>query len=107
MTKKNSGQAPAPTDRRQTNRKKLIIDVIFDGGEATGIANTLDIGTGGLYMVTDAKLETGALISIRITISRKEIVLDAVVVYTDPGYGVGVRFLHPSDEAKSLLSELA
>ena len=37
------------SDRRTSDRKKLIVDVMFDGGDGTGIASTRDIGAGGLY----------------------------------------------------------
>ena len=101
---KESDEVLAPSEKRQSDRKKLIIDVHFNGGDATGIANTRDIGIGGLYMTTNAKLETGTLIFLRMTIDGKEIGVSGVVVYTDPGHGVGVRFHNLSDEHQSLLS---
>jgi hypothetical protein len=96
-------EALSPSEKRQSDRKKLIVDVKFDGGDATGIANTRDIGVGGLYMTTNAQLENGEPISIRLTIGGREIALEGVVAYTDPGQGVGVRFQNLSDDDKSLL----
>ncbi len=104
MLLKESDKLLAPLEKRQSDRKKLIIDVNFNGGDAIGIANTRDIGTGGLYMMTNAKLETGTLIFLRMTIFGKEIGVGGVVVYVDPGHGVGVRFHNLSDEHQSLLS---
>ena len=101
---KESDEVLAPAEKRRSDRKKLIINVNFNGGDATGIANTRDIGIGGLYMTTNAKLETGTLIFLRMTIDGKEIGVSGVIVYTDPGHGVGVRFHNLSDEHKSLLS---
>ena len=88
-------------DRRTSERKKLIIDVLFDGGDGTGIASTRDIGAGGLYMTTAAPLETGTPITMTISIRDRTLNLKGVVVYSDPGYGVGVRFkdLDAGDEA--------
>ena len=103
MTDKDYSDALAPSERRQTDRKKLIVDVNFDGGDATGIANTRDIGIGGLYMTTNANLENGTPISIRMTIGGREISLKGAVVYTDPGHGVGVRFQNVSEENAELL----
>jgi len=88
-------------DRRTSERKKLIIDVLFDGGDGTGMASTRDIGAGGLYMTTTAPLETGTPIMMTISIRDRTLNLKGVVVYSDPGHGVGVRFkdLDAGDEA--------
>lgn len=105
MTEKDFTEALAPSEKRQSDRKKLIVDVNFDGGDATGIANTRDIGIGGLYMTTNARLETGTPISLRMTIGGEEISLSGAVVYTDPGQGVGVRFHSVSEETAELLKQ--
>ncbi len=105
MIEKEVSEALAPSERRYSDRKKLIIDVNFDGGDATGIANTRDIGIGGLYMTTNARLETGTPILIRMTIGGKEVSLDGTVVYTDPGQGVGVRFHNVPEENAQLLKQ--
>jgi len=103
MTENKHSEALAPSERRQSDRRKLIVDVQFDGGDATGIANTRDIGIGGLYMTSGARLETGMPILIRMTIGAKEISIDGTVVYTDPGQGVGVRFHNLPEETEELL----
>lgn len=95
--------ALSPAERRQSDRKKLIVDVHFNGGDATGIANTRDIGIGGLYMTTNAALSIGTLVFLRMTIGGGEIALSGVVAYTDPGHGVGVRFHGLSDENAAIL----
>ena len=88
------------TERRSSDRKKLIIDVRFEGGDGTGIANTRDIGVGGLYMTTTAALDTGMPIIMAISIGSQTLNLKGVVVYSDPGHGVGVRFkdINAADE---------
>ena len=103
MTEKDYSEALAPSERRQSDRKKLIVDVRFEGGDATGIANTRDIGIGGLYMTTNARLETGTPIMLGMTIGGREVELNGSVVYTDPGQGVGVRFQNVSEETAELL----
>ena len=105
MTENDFAEALTPSEKRQSNRKKLIVDVNFNGGDATGIANTRDIGIGGLYMTTNANLETGTPIFMRITVDGKEISLNGAVVYTDPGQGVGVRFHDLSEESAELLKQ--
>jgi hypothetical protein len=96
-------EALSPSERRTSDRKKLIVDVKFDGGDATGIANTRDIGVGGLYMTTNAQLENGMPIAMRITVGGREVAIEGVVAYIDPGQGVGVRFQNLSDDDKNLL----
>lgn len=103
MTEKDFAEALAPSERRRADRKKLIVDVHFDGGDATGIANTRDIGIGGLYMTTNAALETGTPILIRLSIAGRDLLVNGAVVYTDPGHGVGVRFHNLSPENAELL----
>ena len=103
MTPKEPSEALAPSERRGTDRKKLIVDVNFEGGDGTGIANTRDIGAGGLYMTTNSRLENGTLIFMRMTVGEQEISVEGIVVYTDPDHGVGVRFQNLSNENETLL----
>lgn len=103
MNQKDFSEALSPSERRGSDRKKLIVDVNFNGGDATGIANTRDIGVGGLYMTTNARLETGTLIFLRMIVGGRELAISGVVVYTDPGHGVGVRFHNLTDEASEVL----
>ncbi len=105
MTEKDFTEELSPSEKRQSDRKKLIVDVNFNGADATGIANTRDIGIGGLYMTTNADLETGTQVSIRMTVSGHEIALTGAVVYVDPGQGVGVRFHNVTDENAELLKQ--
>jgi len=91
------------SERRDSDRKKLIVDVRFDGGDSTGIANTRDIGVGGLYMTTASDLPIGTEIAMTISVSGRSMQLGGVVVYADPGQGVGVRFRDLADSELELL----
>lgn len=103
MIPKQPDEALTPSDRRQSDRKKLIVNVDFEGGDATGIANTRDIGSGGLYMTTTANFEVGMPLRMSLTLGGKEVSLRGVVVYADPGQGIGVRFQNLSDEDEMML----
>ena len=92
-----------PDDRRGHDRSRLIIDVFFDGKDATGVASTRDIGSGGLYLNTQADLPQGALLLLRIPFGQKQIVVNAEVVYNNPGRGVGLQFQGLSQEDEALL----
>jgi Tfp pilus assembly protein PilZ len=93
----------SPDDRRQHDRSRLIVDVFFDGKDATGVASTKDIGAGGLYLNTQAELAEGSVLLLRIPIGQKQIVVNAEVVYSNPGRGVGVRFQELSEEYQNLI----
>ncbi len=92
MKPNNPEEALTSQERRKTDRKKLIVDVEFDGGDATGISNTRDIGIGGLYITTEAALKTGDEISLKMTFGGQEFAVKGIVAYVDEGVGVGVRF---------------
>jgi len=107
MPEKEFGESLSDSERRDSDRKKLIIDVKYEGGDGTGIANTRDIGVGGLYMTTTAELDTGTPIMMTLDVGGKPVTLRGVVAYSDPGHGVGVRFRDLStDDEKHLRSEL-
>ncbi len=103
MLPKEPDEALAPSERRQSDRRKLIVNVDFEGGDATGIANTRDIGIGGLYMATGADFKIGTPLRLRLTLGGREVSLDGVVAYTDPGQGIGVRFQSLSETDENLL----
>jgi PilZ domain len=94
-----------PEERRAHDRSRLIVDVFFDGTDATGVASTKDISIGGLYMNTQATIPEGAHLVVRIPFaSGKEIVCTGEIIYSNPGKGVGVRFKHLTDEARALIA---
>jgi hypothetical protein len=105
MTDTDLKDARTASERRGSDRKKLIVDVRFDGGDGTGIANTRDIGVGGLYMTTTAAMALGTPILMTFNLAERTLRLNGTVVYSDPGHGVGVRFRDLKDEDRSLLTE--
>ncbi len=91
-------------ERRSHDRSRLIVDVFFDGTDVTGIASTKDISVGGLYMNTVVDLPEGSLLAMRIPLgSDRQVVVNAEVVYSNPGRGVGVRFHGLSEKDRELL----
>lgn len=107
MAENDLDNAQSWANRRGSERKKLIIDVRFDGGDGTGIANTRDIGSGGLYMTTTAPLDQGTPIMMTLSLGDRTMNINGVVAYSDPGHGVGVRFRDLNEEDDALLrSEL-
>jgi len=97
-----------PDERRRSDRTRLIVDVFFDGKDATGIASTKDISVGGFHMETKASVPKGAVLMVRIPFADgRQVVANAEVVYSDPARGVGLRFQSLSEENRILIeSEL-
>ena len=94
----------SPEERRNYDRSRLIVDVFFDGKDVTGVASTKDISPGGFYMNTQAEIPEGTLLLVRIPFrSEAQVVCNAVVVYSNPGRGVGLRFQELSDEVRVIL----
>src|SRR5882724_5965947 len=90
-------------ERRQYDRSRVIVDVHFDGGDATGVASTKDISMGGLYMSTQADIPVGETLTLRIPLAGQHVVIKGDVVYSNPGHGVGVRFHRLPNEARELM----
>jgi hypothetical protein len=103
MTRKEADDEISPSERRTSDRKKLIVNVEYEGGDGTGIANTRDLGIGGLYMLTSAPLEVGNSLFMRMIIGGEDVGIDGVVTYVDAGHGVGVRFEAMSDKNEEIL----
>ena len=103
MTVEDQPEEIPGDERRQHDRTRLIVDVHFDGGDATGVASTRDISLGGLYMSTQTGMPIGEILALRIPLGGKHVVIKAEVVYSHPDQGVGVRFQTLSDEARELM----
>jgi PilZ domain len=94
----------SPAERRAYDRSRLIVDVFFDGKDATGVASTKDISVGGFYMNTQSEIPEGSMLLVRIPLGPDEqVVCNAEVVYSNSGRGVGVKFRELSDEARAML----
>ena len=103
MTDELNDAAAERDERRVHDRSRLLVDVFFDGKDATGVASTRDLGSGGLYLNTQAELPQGAILLLRIPFGQRQIVVNAEVVYNNPGRGVGLQFQGLSPEDKALL----
>ncbi|MDX6613159.1 MAG: PilZ domain [Blastocatellia bacterium] len=90
-------------ERRQFDRSRLIVDVHFDGADSTGVASSTDISLGGLYMSTQEQIPEGSTLTLRIPLESGPVILKAVVVYSNPGHGVGVRFHRVPEETRALM----
>lgn len=99
----DTGANLPPDERRTYDRSRLIVDVHFDGADATGIASTKDISVGGLYMNTRTVLPEGAVLTLRIPFGDEQVVINAEVIYSNPGRGVGVSFQGLTEKDRALM----
>jgi PilZ domain len=99
----DSGTLLPSDERRHHDRSRLIVDVYFDGRDATGVASTKDISVGGLYMNTQTVLPEGSMLMLRIPVGDEQIVVNAEVIYSNPGRGVGVQFQGLSEKDRALM----
>lgn len=103
MTEEDLAEDHSPDERRHYDRSRLLVEVSFDGGDATGIASTKDISLGGLYMNTQTEIPIGETLALRIPLGGGHVVIKADVVYSNPGRGVGVRFHRLPDETREIM----
>ncbi len=103
MIDEEDAEELASDERRHYDRSRLIVEVHFDGGDATGVASTKDISAGGLYMSTQADIAVGDTLALRIPLGGQHVVVKADVVYSNPGHGIGVRFHRLTPETRELM----
>jgi PilZ domain len=92
-------------ERRRYDRSRLILDVHFEGVDATGVASTKDISLGGLYMTTQREIPVGTTLTLRIPLGGDYVVVKGDVVYSNPNRGIGVRFHRLPDEVRTLMEK--
>jgi PilZ domain len=90
-------------ERRHYDRSRLLVEVSFDGGDATGVASSKDISLGGLYMNTQTEIPSGTTLALRIPLGGQHVVIKADVIYSNPGHGVGVRFHRLPDDVREIM----
>ena len=103
LTEEDQTEDTSQDERRWFDRSRVIVDVHFEGGEATGVASTRDISLGGLYMSTQAEFPIGATLTLRVPLGSEHAVVKADVVYSNPGHGVGVRFHRLPEDTRALM----
>jgi len=103
MIDEDRDDEPTTDERRHYDRSRLIVDVSFEGGDATGVASTKDISVGGLYMSTKTEIPTGKTLALRLDLGGQQVVLKGDVVYSNPGHGVGVRFHRLAEDMRTLI----
>ena len=103
MIEEDQTEDTSPDERRWFDRSRVIVNVHFEGGEATGVASTRDISFGGLYMSTQAEIPIGTTLTLQVPLGSEHAVVKGDVVYSNPGHGVGVRFHRLAEGTRALM----
>ncbi len=70
-------------------------------------ASTLNVGLGGLCLLTRRSYETGTELMLKIELGEGEIIeVEGVVAWVRPGKAIGVRFERLSDDHRAKLENL-
>jgi hypothetical protein len=79
------------SDSREKKRVLVWEENILINGAIK--ANALDISEDGMYIVTEADLPSGAVLDMAFKIHDMPIKVKAMVQHSQPGVGIGVRFV--------------
>ena len=74
-------------------KKRVLIweeDILVNG---TSKANALDISEDGMYIVTESDLPSGTVLNMAFKIHEMPIKVKAIVQHSQPGIGMGVKFI--------------
>jgi hypothetical protein len=95
-------------ERRRAKRQEWIVDLYFDGSEGVGIAQARNISPQGLYFNTLTVIPKGTRLKLRLPVdpeAKEYLVIEAVVVYSQPGVGVGVEFVEVGEKERERLEK--
>ena len=110
-------KAPTPTepDRRRHPRHDLMGHCWIDAPDLTLFGPTHDIGAGGLFVRTPAKLPLGTPVEVRLRMpgENEDVLVQALVArcgpigFGPPCHGLGLSFVHIARGIARLRSVLA
>jgi hypothetical protein len=105
MTSEPLENAPAGTERRQSNRRKFqgALEIQWGSSTLTGVIR--DIGPQGLFVELTPPLWVGATFFARLELDPP-LRLNCIVRRVEPGTGIAVAFDLPEEGGKAQLEEL-
>ncbi len=90
-------------ESRDKKRVLIQMEVIINGILK---ANALDISENGMYISTQAELLSGAVLDLSFKVGDTPISVKAVVQHSQPGIGVGVKFINLIPEHYTLIKRI-
>jgi uncharacterized protein (TIGR02266 family) len=98
---------PPGADRRAARRASLVTQIrtVVDGETLVGY--TRDISTGGVFVETEDPPSKGTEVSLRFRLRAEAPIVGAraVVVYTLPGVGMGLKFVELAPELRQAIED--
>ncbi|GAB4417779.1 MAG: hypothetical protein OHK0032_13820 [Thermodesulfovibrionales bacterium] len=91
-----------PPEARDKKRVLIQKDVIINDAVR---AYALDISEDGMYINTQAEFLKGALLDINFEINNQPVKVKALVQHSEPGIGIGARFINLSPENFTLIKK--
>jgi len=94
-------------DRRKYPRMKSVNSVeVYPSGQTTPVrARTADISLGGCFVEMPNPLEKGANLRLALWVRDTKLWMQAKVITSTPGYGIGVQFTAMSDPDRHQLGQ--
>ncbi|HEY6211308.1 MAG TPA: response regulator [Vicinamibacterales bacterium] len=98
---------PGDFNRRTGPRVVLGIPIAYRFGNTIAAAVTLNISRGGVAVRTTNPLDKGIAVKVRfrMPMSKKDIDVEAKVIWTDRRVGMGLEFGSVADEDQAVISE--
>ena len=95
-------------DRRDPTRKPctLSAEVHAIGNDVPNRCTITDVSYGGCYVETTNPFAVGAALEIVVRTSDTKFSLPGMVQKTDPGFGMGVKFLSQTERQKTQIAQL-
>lgn len=101
-----ASEAAVPANQRDCERSPFIADIEFfdiDRGGTVLVGRTSDLSCGGCYVDCLCPVPLDAQFRARIAHGGQAIEAVALVVYSQPGSGVGVSFTYMAPQHRSIL----
>ncbi len=106
IRKEKTEEAVSPADQRDCERSPFIADIEFfdiDRGGTVLVGRTSDLSCGGCYVDCLCPVPLDAQFRVRIAHDGQTIEAVGLVVYSQPGSGVGVSFTYMAPQNRSIL----
>jgi Tfp pilus assembly protein PilZ len=95
------------SNRRRDPRVSLPLEAQFEGLSVNGIARLSDLGVGGCFVETLARVSVGEEVNLKIhSPTGRWLPLQGEVVYQQPNLGFGLRFINQSELEREMLEQI-
>jgi CheY-like chemotaxis protein len=89
-------------NKRQDNREFITREVVINNllkGHA------LDVSPGGMFINVSTAMKKGTPVTLKLSINKHPLVINAIVKHASPGIGIGVQFIDLDEDKADLITE--